>query len=55
VTRQAVSVVEIDDGLRIDPRRRKVLESLQRVLESDYGIIFFEASEVSGEGVRFRK
>jgi DNA-binding XRE family transcriptional regulator len=55
VTRQAVSVVEIDAGIRMDPRRRRVLEAMQRVLENEYGIVFFEASEISGEGVRFRK
>ena len=55
VTRQAVSVVETDENEKMDPRRRKVLEAMQRVLEEEYGIVFFEASENSGEGVRFRK
>jgi DNA-binding XRE family transcriptional regulator len=55
VTRQAVSVVETDDSEKMDPRRRKVLEAMQRVLEDEYGIEFFAASENSGEGVRFRK
>jgi DNA-binding XRE family transcriptional regulator len=55
VTRQAVSVVETDDSKKMDPRRRKVLEAMQRVLEDEYGIEFFAASENSGEGVRFRK
>jgi DNA-binding XRE family transcriptional regulator len=55
VTRQAVSVVETDDGEKMDPRRRKVLEAMQRVLEDEYGIEFFTASGNSGEGVRFRK
>jgi hypothetical protein len=31
------------------------LQQPQRVLEEIYGIEFFEASEHSGEGVRFRK
>ena len=39
----------------MDPRRLKVLHSLQRVFEDEYGIEFFAASENSGEGVRFRK
>lgn len=39
----------------MDPRRLKVLQSLQRVFEDEYGIEFFAASENSGEGVRFRK
>lgn len=55
VTRQAVSVVETDDGEKMDPRRRKILESMRRVLEEEYGIEFFAANENSGEGVRFRK
>jgi DNA-binding XRE family transcriptional regulator len=55
VTRQAVSVVETDESEKMDPRRRKVLEAMQRVLEDEYGIEFFEASENTGEGVRFRK
>jgi DNA-binding XRE family transcriptional regulator len=55
VTRQAVSVVETDESEKMDPRRRKVLEAMQRVLEDEYGIEFFEASENTGEGLRFRK
>jgi DNA-binding XRE family transcriptional regulator len=55
VTRQAVSVVETDSGEKMDPRRRKVLEAMQRVLENEYGVEFFAASENSGEGVRLRK
>ncbi|WP_439923888.1 hypothetical protein [Nitrobacter sp. JJSN] len=39
----------------MDPRRRKVLEAMQRTLEDEYGVEFFAASEDSGEGVRFRK
>ncbi|WLB23880.1 hypothetical protein [Bradyrhizobium japonicum] len=55
VTRQAVSVVETDESVRMDPRRRKILKAMQRVLEDKYGIEFFAASQNSGEGVRFRK
>lgn len=55
VTRQAVIKIESDESDRMDPRRLKVLQSLQRVFEDDYGIEFFAASEKSGEGVRFRK
>ncbi|MET4278744.1 MULTISPECIES: hypothetical protein [unclassified Bradyrhizobium] len=55
VTRQAVSVVETDESEKMDPRRRKVLKAMQRVLEDQYGIEFFGASKNSGEGVRFRK
>src|SRR5450755_4315671 len=38
VTRQAISVVEKDKSHKMDPRRRKILEAMQRVLENDYGI-----------------
>ncbi|MGX9390228.1 helix-turn-helix transcriptional regulator [Nitrobacteraceae bacterium UC4446_H13] len=55
VTRQAVSVVETDSSEKMDPRRRKVLEAMQRVLEDEYGVELFAASENSGEGVRFRE
>ena len=55
VTRQAVIKIESDESEKMDPRRLKVLQSLQRVFEDDYGIEFFAASENSGEGVRFRK
>ena len=55
VTRQAISVVEKHEGQKMDPRRRKILEAMQRALEDEYKIEFFEASANSGEGVRFRK
>jgi hypothetical protein len=55
VTRQAVCVVETDSGEKMDPRRRKVLQAMQQVLEDEYGVEFFAAGENSGEGVRFRK
>jgi DNA-binding XRE family transcriptional regulator len=55
VTRQAVIKIESDESEKMDPRRLKVLQSLQCVFEDDYGIEFFAASKNSGEGVRFRK
>lgn len=55
VTQKTVAKIETDEGDRMDPRRLKVLQQLQRVLEDSYGIEFFDASEHSGEGVRFRK
>ena len=55
VTRQAVIKIEADESDKMDPRRLKVLGTLQRVFEDEYGIEFFAASETSGEGVRFRK
>ena len=55
VARKTVVKIETDEGDRMDPRRLKVLQQLQRVLEDSYGVEFFAASEHSGEGVRFRK
>ena len=55
VARKTIVLIEADESDRMDPRRLKILQSLQRVFEDDYGIEFFEASESSGEGVRFRK
>jgi DNA-binding XRE family transcriptional regulator len=55
VTRVTVQKIESDESDRTDPRRFASLQSLQRVLEDRYGIEFFEASENSGEGVRFKK
>jgi DNA-binding XRE family transcriptional regulator len=55
VARKTIVLIEADESDRMDPRRLKILQSLQRVFETEYGIEFFEASENSGEGVRFRK
>jgi DNA-binding XRE family transcriptional regulator len=55
VARKTIVLIEADESDRMDPRRLKILQSLQRVFEDDYGIEFFDASENSGEGVRFRK
>jgi DNA-binding XRE family transcriptional regulator len=55
VTRQAVIKIEADEGDRMDPRRLKILQSLQRVFETEFGVEFFASGESSGEGVRFRK
>jgi DNA-binding XRE family transcriptional regulator len=55
VARKTIVLIEADESDRMDPRRLKVLQSLQRVFEEEYAIEFFEASENSGEGVRFRK
>jgi predicted transcriptional regulator len=55
VTQKTITKIEADDSETMDPRRLKVLQELQRVLEDVYGIEFFAASEHSGEGVRFRK
>jgi DNA-binding XRE family transcriptional regulator len=55
VTRQAIIKIEADESARMDPRRLKILQLLQRVFEDEYGVEFFAAGENSGEGVRFRK
>jgi DNA-binding XRE family transcriptional regulator len=55
VTRQTIIKIEADESDRMDPRRLTILQTLQRVFGEDYGIEFFEASENSGEGVRFKK
>jgi hypothetical protein len=55
VARKTIVLIEADENDQMDPRRLKVLQSLQRVFEDEYGIEFFAASENSGEGVRFRK
>ena len=55
VAQKTIAKIEADKSNRMDPRRLKALQKLQRVLEDVYGIEFFAASENSGEGVRFRK
>ena len=55
VAQKTIAKIETDESDRMDPRRLKVLQQLQRVLEDSYGVEFFAASEHSGEGVRFRK
>ncbi len=55
VARKSIVLIEADENDRMDPRRLKILQSLQRVFEDEYGVEFFAASENSGEGVRFRK
>ena len=55
VTRLTVIKIEADESDRMDPRRLKALQSLQSVLEDEYGIEFVAASKNAGEGVRFRK
>jgi DNA-binding XRE family transcriptional regulator len=55
VARKTIVLIEADESDRMDPRRLKILQSLQRFFEDEYGIEFFEASESSGEGVRCRK
>jgi DNA-binding XRE family transcriptional regulator len=55
IARKTIVLIEADKSDRMDPRRLKILQSLQRFFEDEYGIEFFEASENSGEGVRCRK
>ena len=55
VSRKSVVTLEADKSEKMDPRRLKVLQELQRAFEDIYGVEFFAASEHSGEGVRLRK
>lgn len=55
VARKSIVLIEAHESDRMDPRRLKVLQSLQHVFEEEYGVEFFAANEDSGEGVRFRK
>jgi len=55
VARKSVVMLEADTSEKMDPRRLRVLQELQRVFEDVYGVEFFAATEHSGEGVRFRK
>ena len=55
VARKSIVTLEADKSDKMDPRRLKVLQGIQRVLEDVYGVEFFAATEHSGEGVRFRK
>jgi len=55
VARKSVVMLEADMSEKMDPRRLRVLQELQRVFEEFYGVEFFAASDHSGEGVRFRK
>ena len=50
VAEKTIAKIEADKSNRMDPRRLKALQKLQRVLEDVYGIEFFAASENSGEG-----
>lgn len=55
VTRLTIIKIEADESDRMDPRRLKVLQTLQQVFETEYDVEFFAATKNGGEGVRFRK
>ncbi|MGY4368725.1 putative transcriptional regulator [Bradyrhizobium sp. LB1.3] len=55
VSRMVIAKIETTvSSDRYDPRRRAVLEKLQRVLEDECGIEFTFANDRTGEGVRIR-
>ena len=55
VAQKTVARIEADATGSTDARRLEMLKLLVRIFSERYGIEFFEGSEHSGEGVRFRK
>jgi DNA-binding XRE family transcriptional regulator len=55
VAQKTVARIEADASGSTDARRLEILKLLSRVFAERYGIEFFEATEQSGEGLRFRK
>jgi transcriptional regulator with XRE-family HTH domain len=55
VAQKTVARIEADFSGSTDARRLEMLKLLSRVFAERYGIEFFEATEQSGEGLRFRK
>jgi predicted transcriptional regulator len=55
ISRKTVALIETMKSGPIDPRRRRVLEELRRVMEDDLQVSFTFAGEKSGEGVRLRR
>jgi hypothetical protein len=55
VAQKTVARIEADARGSTDARRLDMLKLLVGIFSERYGIEFFEESEHSGEGVRFRK
>ena len=55
VAQKTVARIEADASGSTDARRLEMLKLLVRIFSERYGIEFFEATEQSGEGLRFRK
>lgn len=55
VAQKTVARIEADSNGSTDARRLEILKLLISVFAERYGIEFFEETEMSGEGLRFRK
>jgi transcriptional regulator with XRE-family HTH domain len=55
ISRKTISLIEIAKDEPTDPRRRKILTELQRIMEDELGLEFIFASDKTGEGARLRK
>ncbi|WP_312017251.1 helix-turn-helix transcriptional regulator [Bradyrhizobium sp. AUGA SZCCT0176] len=55
ISRKTISLIEVDEREKLDPRRKEVLIKLRRHLEKDMDVEFTFASGKSGEGVRLNR
>jgi transcriptional regulator with XRE-family HTH domain len=55
ISRKTIALIEIMKPGPMDPRRRRILEKLQRTMEDELLVEFTFAGEGSGEGVRIRR
>ncbi|RTM14437.1 MAG: helix-turn-helix domain-containing protein [Nevskiaceae bacterium] len=55
ISRKTISLIEIDDQVKLDARRKDVLIKLRQYLEDQEGVHFTFASDKSGEGVRLKR
>jgi DNA-binding XRE family transcriptional regulator len=55
VSKKTIAVVESATPMRVDARRRAVLEKIRKRLETELDLEFVFADETTGEGVRIRK
>jgi DNA-binding XRE family transcriptional regulator len=55
ISRKTIALIEIMKPGPMDPRRRRILEKLQRTMEDELLVEFTFAGEESGEGVRIRR
>ena len=55
ISRKTTSLIEIDDQVKLDARRKDVLIKLRRYLEDQEGVNFTFASDESGEGVHLKR
>jgi DNA-binding XRE family transcriptional regulator len=51
ISRKTISLIEVDEREKLDPRRKETLLKLRRHLENDLGVQFTFATDKSGEGV----